>query len=46
MTASLTQQQQSSSWSIGPYWLDADGHLSLGTSAVPLSPLQRRLLQR
>jgi len=44
MTASLTQQQPSSSWSIGPYWLDADGHLSLGTSAVPLSPLQRRLL--
>jgi len=44
MTASTTQQQPTSTWSIGPYWLDADGHLSLGTSAVPLSPLQRRLL--
>jgi DNA-binding winged helix-turn-helix (wHTH) protein/tetratricopeptide (TPR) repeat protein len=44
MTASMTQQQQTGTWSIGPYWLDADGHLSLGTSAVPLSPLQRRLL--
>jgi DNA-binding winged helix-turn-helix (wHTH) protein/tetratricopeptide (TPR) repeat protein len=44
MTASMTQQQQTGSWSIGPYWMDADGHLSLGTSSVPLSPLQRRLL--
>jgi DNA-binding winged helix-turn-helix (wHTH) protein/Tfp pilus assembly protein PilF len=44
MKASMSQQQQTSSWSIGPYWLDGDGHLSLGTSSVPLSPLQRRLL--
>lgn len=44
MTASMTQQQQTGSWSIGPYWMDADGHLSLGTASVPLSPLQRRLL--
>lgn len=40
----MTQQQPRGSWSIGPYWMDADGHLSLGTSSVPLSPLQRRLL--
>jgi DNA-binding winged helix-turn-helix (wHTH) protein/tetratricopeptide (TPR) repeat protein len=44
MSASMTQQQHTGSWSIGPYWMDADGHLSLGTSSVPLSPLQRRLL--
>ena len=40
----MTQQHQTGSWSIGPYLMDADGHLSLGTSSVPLSPLQRRLL--
>jgi DNA-binding winged helix-turn-helix (wHTH) protein/tetratricopeptide (TPR) repeat protein len=37
-------QKRSGTWSIGPYWLDADGHLSLGTSTIPLSPLQRRLM--
>ena len=31
-------------WIFGPYSLDADGHLCLGPAAVPLSPLQRRLL--
>ncbi|MEI6615148.1 MAG: winged helix-turn-helix domain-containing protein [Cyanobium sp. ELA507] len=31
-------------WMFGPYSLDADGHLCLGPAAVPLSPLQRRLL--
>ena len=43
MTASTTQQR-SMSWAFGPYTLDAEGHLSLGPSAIPLSPLQRRLL--
>lgn len=31
-------------WMFGPYSLDSDGHLCLGPAAVPLSPLQRRLL--
>ena len=44
MTASLSQQSQATVWSFGPYCLDGDGHLTLGPSAVALSPLQRRLL--
>lgn len=46
MTALITQQQQqrANTWAFGPYSLDAEGHLSLGPSAIPLSPLQRRLL--
>jgi len=34
----------SSTWSFGPYRLDGEGQLSLGGGAIPLSPLQRRLL--
>ena len=44
MTALMPQQQRTSTWAFGPYSLDAEGHLALGPSAIPLSPLQRRLL--
>lgn len=33
-----------SSWLLGPYHLNPDGHLRLGSVPVALSPLQRRLL--
>jgi DNA-binding winged helix-turn-helix (wHTH) protein len=33
-----------SAWVLGPYRLDAEGHLRLGSVPVALSPLQRRLL--
>lgn len=44
LTKQAKQQSQAHVWAFGPYTLDGEGHLSLGPSAIPLSPLQRRLL--
>lgn len=41
----MTQPQATAIWTFGPYRFEGDGQLSLGGVAIPLSPLQRRLLQ-
>jgi DNA-binding winged helix-turn-helix (wHTH) protein len=38
------QWKEVSSWQVGPYRLNHDGILTLGGVAIPLSPLQGRLL--
>jgi DNA-binding winged helix-turn-helix (wHTH) protein len=44
MTSSQTRNEAHTSWTFGPYSLDADGNLRIGPSAIHLPPLQRRLL--
>jgi DNA-binding winged helix-turn-helix (wHTH) protein/tetratricopeptide (TPR) repeat protein len=41
----MTLSQPDVITTFGPYRIGVDGQLSLGGSAIPLSPLQRRLLQ-
>lgn len=41
----MTLSQPDAITTFGPYRLGVDGQLCLGGSAIPLSPLQRRLLQ-